>query len=114
MDAPARKALPFDRGQTWSDGSLVTPTDAMCGALGCLGRRYITEDTVHRTGQPIELIVLQNSSGGAITCPTDIAGNACSRFLRFGATTALDFGRVVAGYQNVGGGREDFAQGMLG
>jgi hypothetical protein len=103
MDAPAKKAMPFDRGQTWSDGSTVTPTAAMCEKIGCLGRRYVTEDTIHRTGQPIELIVLQNESGGDITCPTDIAGNACSRFLRFRNTTALDFPRVIAGYQNADG-----------
>lgn len=87
MGAPAEVCLPFDRGQTWSDGGLVTMTAALGAAQKCLGKIYEAPDTVHDTGKPVKLLVLQNETGGDIT--------VARKFGEFRATTAKDFGRIM-------------------
>lgn len=95
MGAPADVSLPFDRGKTWSDG-LITMTAALGAAQKCLGRFYQAPDTVHKTGVPVTLLVVQNETGGDIT--------AANKFASFRATAAKDFGRVIGAFPNTTAG----------
>lgn len=56
--------LPFERGTTYGDGQL-TPTDAMAERLK--GDVYEVTDTLHDTGLPVFLRVVQNDKATAKT-----------------------------------------------
>jgi len=88
------RTLPFPRGETYNESGLLTLTNYSYWSH-LEGQRFKVPDTVHSTGADVELIVLRNGSGSAITSE--------ARLLKFG-TAALNFGRVAGGFNNVAGG----------
>lgn len=83
--------LPFPRGKTACDG-WVTPSADLYKDLA--GRIYEVQDTVHGTGEMVQLRLVQASN--AIT--------AAKKFMKFSVSSALDFGRVISGVNDVQGG----------
>jgi hypothetical protein len=71
-------------------------TAALGAAQKCLGKIYEAPDTVHDTGKPIKLLVVQNETGGDIT--------VARKFGSFRATTAKDFGRIIGAFPNTTAG----------
>lgn len=87
----AIQGLPFPRGTTWKDnstaiGTLLTGTPE----ASLIGRRFWVADEVHGLGNEVELVVLQNQTGGDITVARD--------FCQFRTTTAYDFGRMCGAF----------------
>lgn len=80
----------FPRGETWKQFSSVIGT-LLVGTpeQSLMGRRIWVPDTIHGKGAEVELVCLQNQTGGDITVARD--------FAQFG-TSAYDFGRVCGAF----------------
>jgi len=87
--------IPCARGYTLGDTGLTGLTLDATSYLGQCGVPFQVLDTVHGTGRLVTLMPVKNESGGALT--------VARRFLKF-ATSALNFGRVSAGYNDAAGG----------
>ena len=84
-----------ERGKTMADYALTGLTLDSTSYLGLCGQIFQVLDTVHGTGELVTLISLKNESGGDLT--------VARKFLKFG-TSALNFGRVCAGFNDAAGG----------
>jgi len=90
MPVCIKNTLPFERGDTFNDGSWLTLDDTVIKSLE--GHTFWVEDTVHNTGMPVGLIAVKNDTGAAIT--------VARKFCKFSNTDAYDLPRRIGTFPN--------------
>lgn len=87
--------MPFDRGETASGGNYVGLTLDSSWMLALAGFRVVVPDTVHGTGRKVTLVAVKNGAANL---------TIARKFVAFSTATALDYGRVISGYNTAAGG----------
>lgn len=90
MTVAVKNTLPFERGDTFNEGSWLTLDDTVLKSLE--GRTFWAKDTVHNSGMPVGLIAVKNDTGAAITI--------ARKFCKFSATDKFDFPRRIGTFPN--------------
>ena len=90
MTVAVKNTLPFERGDTYNEGSFLTLGDGVMKSLE--GRLFWAKDTVHDSGMPVGLIAVKNDTGAAIT--------VANSFAKFSSSSEFDFPRRIGTFPN--------------